>query len=234
MTSLHIEHEGQSLAGELGLPDGDGPFPAVMIMHSGLGIGDNEHAAAARLKALGYATLLADMYGEAFQGGVAEAGACYEDFLHNPAKIRSRSKVWFEALAADDAIDASRIAAIGYCFGGTCVLELARSGADVKACVSLHGILSTHAPAQAGTIKAEVSAWCGEDDPFSPPAQLEDFRAEMRAAGVRCQVTVFGQVAHGFTDPAADALGREGISYDAVADAVSWAGTVALLGKALA
>ena len=147
--------------------------------------------------------------------------------------IRSRIVAWFDALVQRSEVDAARVASIGYCFGGTCAMELARSGANVKASVSLHGILSTHAPAKPGAITGDVVAWCGEDDPHSPPDQVEAFRAEMRDAGARCQITVFGQVVHAFADPEAGAMGRDGIAYDARADAVSWAGTVALLGEVL-
>lgn len=234
MEHVKIEHQGTVLTGEFAVPDGSGPFPAIMVMHSALGLGDNERNAAERLRALGYATLLIDMFGAEFGGDVATAGQYFAALQAEPDTIRSRVVAWFDTLAKNAEVDASRIASIGYCFGGTCVMELARSGADVKASVSFHGILSTHAPAEPGAIVGDIVAWCGEDDPYSPPEQVEAFRAEMRAAGARCQVTIFGQVVHAFADPVAGAMGREGIAYDPRADAVSWAGTVALLGEALA
>lgn len=233
MKEINIDHGGVSLTGFFETPEGTGPFPAVLIMHSGLGLGDNERRAARRLHDLGYATLLIDMYGGGFDIPMERAGECFAAMQAAPDNIRSRVVAWFDALVQRSEVDAARIASIGYCFGGTCAMELARSGADVKASVSLHGILSTHAPATPGAIRGDIAAWCGEDDPYSPPEQLEAFRKEMREAGARCQITVFGKVAHGFADPEAGALGREGIAYDARADAVSWAGTAALLGEVL-
>ncbi|MET0271073.1 MAG: dienelactone hydrolase family protein, partial [Sphingomonas sp.] len=130
-------------------------------------------------------------------------------------------------------VDPSRTAAIGYCFGGMCVLELARSGVDLRAAVSFHGLLRTDRPAAPGAITGQVAAWCGARDPYVPAADVEAFRAEMAEAGAAAQVTVFNAAAHGFTDPDATAMGRAGVAYDAIADRVSWAGTVALLDAVL-
>lgn len=233
MSELCLTHDGVNLTGYFDTPAGEGPFPAVLVMHSALGLGDNERKAAERLRECGYATLLIDMFGDEFDGDMAKAGQYFAALQATPATIRSRAIAWFEALAARPEIDAGRVASIGYCFGGTCVMELARSGANVKASVSLHGILSTHAPAKPGAVTGDVVAWCGEDDPYSPPEQVEAFRVEMHAAGARCQITTFGQVVHAFADPVASKMGREGIAFDARADAVSWAGTMALLGEVL-
>ena len=231
---ITCEHEGDTLKGKLAVPRGDGPFPAVLVMHSALGLRHMVGDIAARLAGLGYLAVAADMYGEhADISAPAKAGAYYGALLAVPERLRARTAAWYDTVAARADVDASRIAAIGYCFGGKCVMELARSGRDVKAAVSYHGLLTTHAPARPGDIKGHVAAYCGADDPFGPHAETDAFRLEMIAAGARWQITEFGQVAHGFTDPAAEG-GMPGIEYDALADRTSWAGTLALLEQVFA
>ena len=126
-------------------------------------------------------------------------------------------------------VEPRHVAAIGFCFGGMCVLELARSGADVKTTVSFHGLLSTSQPAQPNSIDGSIAIYAGGKDPYAPPAQVEATRKEMAAAGAHLQVTVFADAFHGFTEPDSSAVNRNDIAYDATADRVSWAGTVALL-----
>ena len=149
--------------------------------------------------------------------------------LSAPELLRTRTVDWFETLAALPNVDRNRIAAIGYCFGGQCVLELARSGADIKAAVSYHGLLTTPMPAQPGSIKGEVAIYTGAQDPYAPPEHVNGIRAELIAAGAKYQITEFGEAGHAFTDPNAAVAARPGIAYHALADAISWAGTVALL-----
>ena len=227
---ITLEHEGATLTGLLALPEGKGPFPAVLVMHSALGLGDQVKQTAQKLAALGYAALAADMYGVVVsQADQNAAGAAMQALYSRPELLRSRTIAWFEALRAAPQIDASRMAAIGYCMGGQCVLELARSGADVQAVVSFHGLLTTKHPAAAGAIKGIVAVWTGARDPYAPEADVIALRAEMEAAQADLQLTIFSNAAHGFTDMEAAALGRPGIEYDALADALSWAGTEVLL-----
>jgi dienelactone hydrolase len=131
-------------------------------------------------------------------------------------------------------VDRTRVAAIGYCFGGQCVLELARSGADVKAVVSYHGILKTALPAQRGAVRAQVAVYTGAKDPYAPAADVEALRQEMLAAEARWQIMTFGEAYHGFTDPDSTMSALPGLGYDQIAHHVSWAGTLALLQQALA
>jgi dienelactone hydrolase len=223
------EHDGDMLKGKLAIPAGEGPFPAVLVMHSALGLRHIVGDVAARLAGLGYLAVATDMYGEAADISAPEkAGEHYMALLQAPERLRARTAAWYDLVAARADVDAGRIAAIGYCFGGKCVMELARSGRDVKAAVSYHGLLTTHASAKPGDIKGHVAAYCGADDPFGPHEETDAFRLEMIAAGARWQITEFGQVAHGFTDPAAEG-GMPGIQYDALADKASWAGTLTLL-----
>ena len=230
---MTCEQDGVKLLGFAAIPDGPGPHPAVLVMHSALGIRHMTRDIARRLAELGYLAVATDMYGaEADISAPEKAGANYAALLQEPDRLRARTALWFDAVAARADVDASRIAAIGYCFGGQCTMELARSGRDVKAAVSFHGLLTTHAPAQPGDIKGEVAVWCGARDPFGPPEQTVAFRAEMEAAGANWQITEWGKVQHGFTDPKGEG-GMPGIEYDLIADKVSWAGTLALLEVAL-
>jgi dienelactone hydrolase len=227
------EHDGDRLKGWLAVPEGRAPFPAVLVMHSALGLRHMVGDIALRLAGLGYLAVATDMYGENADISAPEkAGEHYMALLQAPERLRARTAAWYDTVAARADVDAARIAAIGYCFGGKCVMELARSGRDVKAAVSYHGLLTTHAPARPGDIKGHVAAWCGAEDPFGPHEETEGFRLEMIAAGADWQITEFGKVAHGFTDPMAEG-GMPGIEYDALADKTSWAGTLVLLEQVL-
>lgn len=227
------EHLGVKLKGFAAIPHGQAPFPAVLVMHSALGLHHMVQDIAAKLAGLGYLALATDMYGEQADLSAPEkAGEHYMAQIQAPERLRERTALWFDTLTARADVDAARVAAIGYCFGGKCVMELARSGRDLKAAVSYHGLLTTHAPARPGDIKGEVVAWCGALDPFGPPEETAAFRQEMIAAGANWHITEFGKVAHGFTDPKAEG-GMPGIEFDGIADKVSWAGTVALLGHVL-
>ena len=229
LQTVTCEHDGITLKGYAAIPAGEGPFPAVLVMHSALGIHHMVQDIARKLADMGYVAVATDMYGEDADISQREkAGEHYMAMLATPERLRERTARWFDTVAALPSVDAGRIAAIGYCFGGKCVMELARSGRDVKAAVSYHGLLTTHAPARKGDIKGHVVAWCGARDPFGPPEETAAFRAEMVAAGANWQITEFGEVAHGFTDPEAEG-GMPGIEYDAIADKTSWAATVLLL-----
>ncbi len=233
LSPIESEHEGVGLRGYVARPEGAGPFPAVLVMHSALGIRHMTHDIARRLADQGYIAVATDMYGkDADISAPEKAGANYAALLQTPDLLRARTAHWFDVVAALPEVVATRVAAIGYCFGGQCVLELARSGRAVKAVVSFHGLLTTHAQAAPGDIKGEVAVWCGARDPFGPPEQTVAFRAEMEAAAANWQITEWGKVQHGFTDPKGEG-GMPGIEYDLIADKVSWAGTVALLEVAL-
>lgn len=233
-TRVEFEHEGAALIGLMARPAGQGPFPTVLVMHNALGVGRHIHEVTRELAGLGYLAVATDMYG----GGATDlaegaAGEAYSVFLRDPTLLRRRVAAWFERVAGIDLVDAERIAAIGYCFGGTCVLELARSGAPAKAVVSYHGILTTAEPMQSGAFAGEVFAFCGARDPFAPVDTIDGLKAELAAAGARNTITVFSDAEHGFTDPYIDATRRAGIAYHAIADRFSWAATEALLNEVL-
>ena len=223
------DHDGVILQGLVAVPAGEGPHPAVLVMHSGLGIGHLTQDIARNLAGLGYLAVATNMYGlDADLSTPSKTGATCAALIQEPVVLRARTALWFDAVAARADVDAARIAAIGYCLGGKCVLELARSGRDVKAAVSFHGDLTTHAAAEPGAIRGEVVALCGARDPFCPPETTQAFRAEMAAAGANWQITEWGKVAHGFTDAEGSGM-APGIEYDPIADKVSWAGALALL-----
>ncbi len=234
LEKIGLQHDGASLEGQIAMPEGEAPFPAVLVMHNAYGLGSHVKASARALAGLGYVGIATDMYG----GGVChttpeEAGTSLTDLHETPHLLRARCVAWLETVRALPFVDRDRIAAIGYCFGGQCVLELARSGANIKAVVSYHGLLTTGHPAEHGAVKGEVVAYCGGKDPYAPPEHVEGLRAEMDAAGAHCQITTFSEAAHAFTDPDARATARPGIEYNALANRISWAGTLALLDAVL-
>jgi dienelactone hydrolase len=237
MEAVELEHDGTRLRGYAAVPDGDGPFPAVLVMHSALGIAHAVNEPAARkLCDLGYLAVCTDMYGAHLEGAGMEAAgqAMHEMNTVNPERQRARTVTWFEHLAARPDVDPRRIAAIGFCYGGMTSLELARSGVDLRAAVSYHGLLTTHARAEPGAIKGHVVAFCGDGDPYAPHEDVEALRQEMLDAGTRqFQVTIFGAADHGFTDPDAAVLNLEGVRYDELSSSLSWASTLALLAHVL-
>lgn len=231
LRAMAFKHDGVELVGQIAIPDTPGPHPAVMVMHTAMGLGEMMRERVRRLVQLGYVGVATDMYG----GGVdchtdpKSGGELMKELINPPQRLRARLAAWYEQVKARPEVDAQRVAAIGFCFGGMCVLELARSGADVKAVVSFHGLLSTAMPAAPGSIQGQVAVYTGGKDPYAPAEHVRALQQELAAAGARFHTTVFSEALHGFTDPKAATLGREGIAYDPIADQVSWAGTVALL-----
>jgi dienelactone hydrolase len=231
MEPIEFEHEGTLLRGYAALPEGITRGPAVLVMHSALGIAHRVNETTARkLAELGYVAVCTDMYGAHLEGAPLEdAGVAYAENHADPDKQRARTAAWFEHVAGRSDVDGDRVAAVGFCYGGTTVLELARSGADVKAAISYHGILTTHAQAEAGAVRAHVVAYCGAGDPYAPITDVDNLRQELSDAGATYQITVFGAAGHGFTDPEAGNLGLEGVFYDELSNDLSWSGTLVLL-----
>jgi dienelactone hydrolase len=230
LRTISFHHENADLLGQLAMPTGPGPHPAIMVMHNAFGLGQHMQDVALRLAEQGYIALATDMYG----GGVLhktseETAVSFVPLVQTPGLLRARVVAWYEHMKALPGVDSTRTGAIGYCFGGQCVLELARSGADVKAVVSYHALLTTKQKAPPGGVKAYVAAYTGARDPYAPYDHVQALRDELLAAGALWQITEFGDVYHAFTDPEADKQPVPGLAYNPLADKVSWAGTLALL-----
>jgi dienelactone hydrolase len=209
--------------------------PGILVVHEGLGLGDHAMERARMLAKLGYVALAADMFGDRRQArDLQEAQSLTAEFHNEPARLRTRGRAALTTLASLPQVDARRLAAIGFCFGGSVVLELARDSADLAAVVSFHGILATKAPARAGSVKARVLVCTGADDPLVPAGQIAGFEQEMRAAEVRdWQVISYGNTLHGFTNPAADGSIFQSALYHERSDRRSWAAMQSLFDEAL-
>jgi dienelactone hydrolase len=198
-----------------------GKRPSVLVVHQWKGLGDYEKKRAEMLAKLGYNVFAVDIYGKGIRpGNPKDAAAEAAKYKSDRALLRARVNAGLEQLKKLAPTDPKRIAAIGYCFGGTTALELARSGADVAGVVSFHGGLGPSAPARA--IKAKVLALHGADDPFVPPDEVKAFEEEMRKAGVDWQLVAYGNSVHSFTDWSAGNDNSKGAAYNEKADKRSW------------
>jgi dienelactone hydrolase len=225
-----------SLRGYLALDENAaGPRPGVAVFHEGLGLGEFAMERARRLAGLGYVAFAADMFGDRRQAtNLQEVATLVGGLRAEPEKLRARGRAALETLAALPQVDSQRLAAIGFCFGGSVVLELAREGAELKAVVSFHGVLATKMPAQPGLVKASVLVCTGVDDPLAPPEQVADFENEMRTARVKdWQVIAYGNTLHGFTNPAADGSMLRTALYNEQADRRSWVSMNSLFDEVL-
>ena len=206
-----------------------GKRPGVLVVHEWWGLNDHAKNQARRLAEAGYVGLALDMYGDGkvtthpqdAQGFVAEV-------TKDPAVLAARFNAALAQLKQDPHVDTTRLAAVGYCFGGAVVLGMARAGADLAAVVTFHGALATQTPAKPGKVKARILVLAGAADPFVPPEQVEAFKKEMQAAGARFQVVSYPGAKHGFTNPDAASYGMNQLAYDAAADRESWAAMLKL------
>lgn len=186
-------------------PARTGKRPGVLVVHEAGGLGDPAKKRTEMLAELGYVALAADLYGGRKRGTSMEENRALMNALSGDSAVhRARVRAGLEALAALPQVDTTRMAAIGFCFGGMTVLELARDGAPLKGAVSFHGLLTTKIPAQKGGITASVLVCNGADDPLVPAEHLSAFEAEMRAAEADWQVINYGGTLHSFTNPWAD------------------------------
>jgi dienelactone hydrolase len=197
--------------------------PGVLVVHGATGLDDHPKERARRLAELGYVALACDLFGDDVKG---LDGAQRRDFMRalaaDPTRLRARANAGLAALVARPEVDGSRLGAIGFCFGGMVVLELARAGAPLAGVVSFHGSLTTQLPAEAGAVKAKVLVCHGALDPFVTEAHLTAFMAEMRAAEVDWQVHIHGNASHGFAHPGVEKMGIPGVAYHALTDARTW------------
>ncbi len=223
-----------ALCGELYPPSGPANGRAILVAHEADGIGGNVRRRCAMLADRGYIAAAADLHGGGRVLEDHEIGPAMERFKACPDLLRGRIGAGIEALQAATGIAPERTGAIGYCFGGLAVLELARSGAPLRAVASFHGLLTTAAPAKAGDIAARIMACTGARDPLVPPEDVASFQAEMARTGADWQLIVYGRALHSFTNPAVDGLCDPRMAYDPIADRQSWSALHAFLEDAFA
>jgi dienelactone hydrolase len=208
--------------------------PGVIVAHAWGGRGDFEATAARRLAEQGYVAFALDMFGKGVRGGTREQNAALiAPLLRDRSLLQARMLAAVGTLREQAVVDPARIAAIGFCFGGLCVLDLARTGADVAGVVSLHGLFTPPEPEIGARIRARVLALHGHDDPMVPPMAVAALEAELTAAGADWQIHVYGGTMHAFTNP--QARDRDfGTVYSEVAARRAWAATDAFLAETLA
>lgn len=199
-----------------------GKLPAVLIIHQWTGLSENEKMRARMLAELGYNVFAADVYGKGVRPQPPEAGKEAGKYKSDRKLYRARMITALEVLNKDERTDPAKVAAIGYCFGGTGVIELARSGAMVKGVVSFHGGLDSPAPADGKNIKGKVLALHGADDPFVPAADIAAFEKEMKDAKVDYKLVSYPGAVHAFTQKAAGDDNSKGAAYNKAADRASW------------
>ena len=216
---------------------GPAKAPGVLVFPEAFGLSDHALHKAERLADMGYHALACDLHGDAkLVTGLEEAIGLLQPLFTAPDRTRARAIAALHALIAEPGVDASRTAAIGFCFGGTMALELARSGSDIRAAVGFHSGLGTAAPqSDAKNIRAKILVCIGADDPMIPPEQRATFEAEMRSAGIDWQMHLYGNTVHSFTAPEAASRNMpDAIRYSQAADSRSWASLTELFKEALA
>jgi len=221
---VSYEADGRTMVGTLAIPDGTDRRPGVLVCHEGPGLDDHARSRAVRLaEELGYVAFALDYHG----GGRpledrAQMMARLGELRADPPRTRAIGTAGLDVLCAEERTDPDRLAGIGFCFGGTLALELARGGADLKAVVGFHAGLSTTRPEDAAHIVGSVLALIGADDPIVDHAERRAFEEEMRAGGVDWQLHVYGGAVHSFTNPRAVGVDIPGIAYHEPTDRRSW------------
>ena len=211
-----------------------GKRPGVVVAHEWFGQSPYERKRAEQLARLGYVAFAIDMYGKGVRARDGkEAGTLAGKYMGDRKLMRARAAAGLDVLRNRPETDPTRLAAIGYCFGGTTVLELARSGADLASVVSFHGVLDTPTPGDARNIKAKVLVLHGGDDPMVPNKQVEAFQEEMRKGGVDWQFISYGGAVHRFSNPAAGNDPSKGLAYNERADRRSWEAMKAFFAETL-
>jgi dienelactone hydrolase len=233
---ITYQADGLTMKGQLFFEPAEGRRPGVLVFPEAFGLGAHAISRAERLAALGYVALACDLHGDGRMiEDLQEAIGKISPLMDAPERIRERARNPLEQLHARSEVDADHIAAIGFCFGGTMALELARSGAPIRAAVGFHSGLATKAPkVQPGTIKARILACIGADDPMIDAAQRAAFETEMRDAKADWQLHLYGNTVHSFTNQeAAKRNMPDAIRYSPEADASSWAAMSQLFGETL-
>ncbi|MBN8554854.1 MAG: dienelactone hydrolase family protein [Deltaproteobacteria bacterium] len=197
-----------------------GNQPGVVIVHDWMGLGDYAKSRATQMAELGYVVFAADIYGRGVRPQSQEAAASEAGkYKGDRKKLRARAQAAVDKLKSLKLADPNKLVAMGYCFGGTTVLELARSGSsDVKAVVTFHGGLDSPTPADGKNIKAKLLILHGADDPYVPAKDVAAFQQELRDANVDWQMIYYSGAVHSFSDPKAGSDNSKGAAYNASAD----------------
>lgn len=197
--------------------------PGIIVVHEWTGINDYTKMRCEQLAKLGYFAFAADIYGKDFRPqNSEEAGKLAGIYKNDRQLIRKRVNLALDEIKKQSPVNTEKISAIGYCFGGTVALELARSGADIKGVVSFHGGLDTPNLSDAKNIKSKILVLHGGDDPFVPAEQVDTFKKEMKDAGVDYQIFIYGGAVHSFTNPNSGNDPSKGAAYNEKADKRSW------------
>jgi dienelactone hydrolase len=221
-TDIEYTFDDIRLVGELSVDDSRrGKRPAVLVSHEGGGLTDHARNRARALAELGYVAFALDYFGDGRPVAADQAAARFGELNGDRLRTRAIAQAGLDVLLGSEHADAGQVAAIGYCFGGTLSLELARGGAALQAVVGFHSGLATDRPATAGSITAPVLVCIGADDPFIPADQRLAFEEEMRGAGADWRLNLYGGAVHSFTNPEADGS-NPALKYDRRADERSW------------
>ena len=228
-TPVPLEFEGEHLESLFVGRRDDQARPAVMLIPTVMGVSDLEIGFGRQLVELGFNALVADLFGKAFHGSPRDVMFGELTRLKSDrAALRRRLSALLDQMRGLSGVQADSIVVAGYCFGGMCALDLARSGADIAAAVSFHGLFDPPGlPPE--RITAKVVAFHGWDDPMAPPDMVVALGQELTEAGADWQIHAYGNVAHGFTNPNAHAIGLDGVRYNALAAERSWTAFISLL-----
>jgi dienelactone hydrolase len=202
--------------------DIEGKRPGVLVAHEWWGLNDYARQRADQLAEMGYVAFALDMYGRGVRAKTRDEAAQLSGNFKGKPIIRTRARAGLDVLLGQPTVDPRRVAAIGFCFGGTTVLELAYSGADLAGIVSFHGGLVNPKPEDLPRVKASILALHGADDPFVPPAQVDSFERALRDSNIDWQLVIYGGAVHAFTNPAAGTDKSSGAAYNERAARRSW------------
>lgn len=220
--TLSYKHDDAALEGYVAFPaaKGKGPRPVVLIVHDWMGEGKFSREKADKIAKLGFVGFSVDIYGKGVRPKDAkEAGELSTKFKNDRALLRGRIRAAYDAALKLPQVKGDKVAVMGFCFGGTTALELARSGADLAGTISFHGGLATPSPASPGSIRGKVLVLHGANDPLVPAQEVSAFMDEMRAAKADWQFIAYGGAVHSFTNPAAKG---DATAYHPEADRLSW------------
>ncbi|MGD2167911.1 MAG: dienelactone hydrolase family protein [Gammaproteobacteria bacterium] len=231
---IEYTHDGATLEAFMAWDESRaGPLPGVLIAHAWAGRGEFECEKARMLAGLGYCAFALDLYGKGVLGsGPEENAQLMKPFVEDRALLQSRLSAALQAFADQPEVDAQRIAAIGFCFGGLCVLDLARIGAPVNGVVSLHGLFNPPGNTTGNKIDAKVLALHGHDDPMVPVEMVNALEQELTDAGADWQIHAYGNTMHAFTNPQANDPSL-GTVYNPVAARRAWVVTEDFLEEVL-